>query len=334
LPAQRKVKSQLALNSNRTSIEQVTTEAAIGRLSWSALNQAKWLLPEGIFSVKMIAMCRTSPAPCSVCAVLICGLLFLQTTSTANGRGLQTQDKTTNAASSSTDVHPILVELFTSEGCSSCPPADAFLEKMDASQPVPGAQLIVLSEHVDYWDHDGWKDPNSSPALTERQIAYVRALQLKEPYTPQIIVDGTSELRANDQPQAGKVFQDAGAALKVPVRIGEVTVEAGSPSIVRAHIEADGTPDKRNAEVYVAVALNRVESQVSRGENSGRQLTHVAVVQQLTNIGKLQKGKSFDETVQLKLKPGTDPKNIRLVAFVQEPGPGKVLGAALRKPAS
>jgi hypothetical protein len=84
----------------------------------------------------------------------------------------------------------------------------------------------------------------------------------------------------------------------------------------------------------VVVALDRVESQVLHGENGGRHLTHVAVVQQLTKIGRLQKGRSFGENVQLKLKRGTDPKNVRIVALVQEPGPGRLLGAALRKPAN
>ena len=203
---------------------------------------------------------------------------------------------------------------------------------MDDSQPVSGAQLVVLSEHVDYWDHDGWKDPNSSPAMTERQSAYVRALGLNTAYTPQMILDGTVELRMGDQQQIEEVFEKAAAMPKIAVRIGAVTVDAEHSAVLRARIEADGHSAKHNADVYVAIALDQVESQVLHGENGGRHLTHVAVVQQLIKIGKFQKGKSFGEDVQLKLKPGTDPKNIRVVAFVQEAGPGRLLGAALRKP--
>jgi hypothetical protein len=268
-----------------------------------------------------------------VWAALSCGLVFAQAASTADRLDAQVENKAAAAAASGEDAHPILVELFTSEGCSSCPPADALLQKLDATQPIPNAQLIVLSEHVDYWDHDGWKDPNSSHALTERQAAYVSALGLKTPYTPQIIVNGTAEMRLGDQQQVIKVFQEAVAALKVPVRIGEVTVDAGNPAVLQMHILADTNIDQHNADVYVAVALDHVESQVLRGENGGQHLTHVAVVLQLTKVGKLSKGKSFDETVQLKLKTGTDPKNVRIVAFVQEPGSGRLLGAALRRPA-
>jgi hypothetical protein len=256
----------------------------------------------------------------------------MRTVPDAEGRTGPAQDKS-QAETAGAVAHPILVELFTSEGCSSCPPADALLEKIDRSQPIPGAHLIVLSEHVTYWDHDGWKDPNSSAALTERQAAYVHALGLETPATPEFIVDGTMEMRPENRDQVNKIFHDALAAPKIPVRIDEVNVDAEHPSELRAHIEAEGNSDKRDADVYVAVALTHVESQVLRGENGGHHLTHVAVVQELTKIGKLQKGKSFDQTVSLKLKPGVDPKNVRVVAFVQEHGPGKLLGAALWEPA-
>jgi hypothetical protein len=270
----------------------------------------------------------------SRCSVLFCALLAMAMMPAANGRDVRAEDEAMPPKSPGLDAHPILVELFTSEGCSSCPPADALLQKLDALQPVAGAQLIVLSEHVDYWDHDGWKDPHSSSALTERQSAYVQALGLKTAYTPQMIVDGRTDVRANDPQQLDRVFRDATVAPKIPVRIAEVSVDTGNPAVLRSHIEADGTADGHNADVFLAVALDHFESQVLHGENRGRHLAHVAVVLQVAKVGKLPKGKAFDETVQLKLKPGADPANLRIVAFVQEPGSGRILGAALRKPAS
>jgi hypothetical protein len=227
-------------------------------------------------------------------------------------------------------THPILVELFTSEGCSSCPPADLFLKKIDGFEPAPGVRLIVLSEHVTYWDHDGWKDPNSSQALTDRQSSYETALGEKESFTPQLIVDGTTQLRLNEPQSMDGVLQKAASEPKVPLRISDVSLDPANPTRLRLHVNADAAPD--NADVYVAVALDHVESQVFKGENGGKHLEHVAVVEQLAKIGKLSKGKNFSEEVQLKLKPGTDPKNLRIVAFIQEPGPGKLLGAVQQKP--
>lgn len=226
---------------------------------------------------------------------------------------------------------PVVIELFTSEGCSSCPPADEFLRKLDTLQPVAGVQVIVLSEHVNYWDHDGWKDPNSSAALTDRQTDYERALHLGTPYTPQFIVDGAKEFHLNDPHQLEAVFQEAAAAPKTPVRIGAVNIDSADPPVLRTRVEADAVGDKHSPEVFLAVALDRVDSDVLKGENSGRHWVHVAVVQQIAKIGKLRKGEGFAEDVQLKLKPGTNPTNIRVVAFVQAPGTGRLLGAALWK---
>ena len=228
---------------------------------------------------------------------------------------------------------PILVELFTSEGCSSCPPADALLERMDASQPIHGVHLIVLSEHVDYWNHDGWKDPYSSALITDRQSSYVRSLGLNTAYTPQFIIDGSLELKAGDPEQARQVFQKDLAAPKLSVRIDSAKVDPTAPAVLHAHITVSGDSAKRNADIFAAVALDHAESQVSAGENAGHHLMHVAVLQELTKVGKLTKGRDFDQDVQLKLKPGTEAKNVRIIAFVQEPGPGRVLGAALQKPA-
>jgi hypothetical protein len=268
----------------------------------------------------------------SIGAFLLSGLLFLSVATITLAQGPSAENKPADAASAG--LHPILVELFTSEGCSSCPPADALLEKLDEHQPIPGAQLIVLSEHVTYWDHDGWKDPNSSAQLTDRQTDYEHELGRETPYTPQLIVDGTTEPRLTSPQQIEDALLKAKDASMIPVRIGDVEIDPQNPTVLHAHIDAGENPDKHNADVYVAVALAHVESQVSKGENSGKHLTHVDVVQELAKVGKLPKGKSFAQDVQLKLKPGTDPKNVRLVAFVQEAGPGKLLGVAMHKPTS
>ncbi len=230
------------------------------------------------------------------------------------------------SAASKTAGVPILVELFTSEGCSSCPPADAWLQQLDSSQPVPGARLIVLSEHVDYWDHDGWKDPFSSPALTDRQEAYGRAFGLASVYTPQIIVDGKSELQPNNSQQVDQVFRTATSTPTIPVGISSVTTKG--TGMVEAHLEIDGVTLKRDSDIYLALALDHAESQVLRGENGGKRLPYVAVVRTLKKVGRLQKGKKFDQDVEVKLDRDLDEANLRLVVFVQNSGPGEVLGAA------
>jgi hypothetical protein len=217
---------------------------------------------------------------------------------------------------------PILVELFTSEGCSSCPPADAFLRALDATQPVAGVQLIVLGEHVDYWDDQGWRDIYSDHSFTVRQQSYAEQLRLKGPYTPQMVVDGALEFVGSDGQRATQAFEKARTYPKVSVQISSLTLENG---VVRAHIESGSMPSA--AEVFVVLALDHAESQVLRGENGGHRLQHVAIARNLMRAGKVAKGAVFAKDVHLKAPPSD--ADYRLIAFIQEPNQGKILGAAL-----
>src|SRR4051812_14249507 len=114
---------------------------------------------------------------------------------------------------------PVVVELFTSEGCSDCPPADALLRKLEEKQPVPNAEIIVLSEHVDYWDHIGWRDRFSSKTFTERQQKYGDRFKLDSVYTPQMVVDGRTELNGADERRALQAITDAAKAGKTEVTV-------------------------------------------------------------------------------------------------------------------
>ncbi|MGA2132046.1 MAG: DUF1223 domain-containing protein [Bryobacteraceae bacterium] len=213
---------------------------------------------------------------------------------------------------------PVLVELFTSEGCSSCPPADALLVKMDREQPVPGAQIIVLSEHVDYWNHDGWTDPFSSAAITHRQETYDRRFGLDGPYTPEMIVDGTAEFNGSDPHKAESAIRAAAQSPKVGVRIRPV------PGDASVTIEVDPLPagPARKANVYVAHAADTGASDVLRGENQGRHLQHVAILKDIHPAGKITDRAGFQK--QIPAPPGA-----RLVVIVQDGDAGTVYGAAL-----
>ena len=223
---------------------------------------------------------------------------------------------------------PIFLELFTSEGCSSCPPADAFVEQLDANQPIPGAHLIVLSEHVDYFNHDGWTDPYSSSAITSRQYAYAHSFKLKDAYTPQIIVDGDEVLHIDNSQATREAFNRAAVAPMIPIRLGELSPDAKSNQRKMLHIDIDRNTSPKDAGVFIAVALDHAASKVLAGENEGRSLTHVAVLQSLTKVGELKPGSSFNKDVALKLRASKPAKKLRVIVFLQESGPGKVLGAA------
>ena len=223
---------------------------------------------------------------------------------------------------------PVLVELFTSEGCSSCPPADRFLEKLDR-QPVAGAEMIVLSEHVDYWNHIGWKDPYSAHVYSERQSLYGKRFGLDSVYTPQMVVDGSSQFVGSSPALADEAFAKALSVPKISVHL---SLLSAGPSGVHVHLDTGALQPSfgaREAEVEIAVALRRAESQVSSGENAGHRLAHVSVVRSLMKVGVLKRGQGLSQDLLLNLGPASECHDLRLIAFVQEPQQGNVLGAAL-----
>ncbi len=201
---------------------------------------------------------------------------------------------------------PILIELFTSEGCSSCPPADRLLEQLDP-------RAVVLSEHVDYWDHLGWKDEFSSHAFTQRQEDYVRQLHLDGPYTPEMVVDGTVEFNGSDSVRASQEISNAAERPKATVRIDRTA----------KGLQVDVADAPHSGVVFLALADSTGESQVSAGENKGRKLHYVAVVRSLRKLGSVKKGGAFSQAIAL---PGPAQ---RVVVFVQESGQGAVDGAAV-----
>ena len=129
---------------------------------------------------------------------------------------------------------PVLLELFTSEGCSSCPPADQLLQDWDQKQPIAGADLIVLSEHVDYWNRLGWKDSFSSAQFSGRQHDYTEKYRLDGVYTPQLVVDGRFGLVGSDSRAAMDAVRKALREQKIPISISKA---ARNGSQVTAHIE-------------------------------------------------------------------------------------------------
>jgi hypothetical protein len=213
---------------------------------------------------------------------------------------------------------PVLLELFTSEGCSSCPPADRLLETFDRT---PGADLIVLSEHVDYWNRLGWTDPFSSALLTHRQQDYADRFHLESAYTPQLVIDGQKDVVGGDERSARTAILKAETHAKAT--IGLSVQRSGADVKVVLRVAAGG----RGTDVYVALADDHAQSQVTRGENSGHILRHVAVVRTLLPAGKTGGQGAFAEDLRLPLKNSNDGR-WRVVAFLQDPGSKQILGAA------
>ena len=219
---------------------------------------------------------------------------------------------------------PILVELFTSEGCSSCPSADKLLADLVATQPVDGAEIIALEEHVDYWDRIGWKDPFSSAQFTQRQTGYSARFHLDSVYTPQAVVDGQREFVGSDKGEAVRAIMEAAARPKASV---ELRVTSEDLRQVRLSVSVDKLPDRNDAaRVVLAITEDDLKVYVNSGENAGRSLVHHGVVRGLLTPGKIQGKTAFTTQVAVPLDPRWRRRHLRLVAFVQSETNSRIAG--------
>ncbi len=224
---------------------------------------------------------------------------------------------------------PVVIELFTSEGCSTCPPADKVLGFIEAKQPFPGTIVIPLEEHVDYWNHEGWNDPYSSSKWTDRQKNY-EGLFKKTIYTPQMVIDGKTELVGSDGPGVVKAVQAAVQTPKTDVKIVAAPTDAKGMrhyTVTTGKIAAASDGD--SPEVWLAVTEDGLQSSVNAGENSGQTLHHASTMRSLQKIGvaDASKPESFSGDAAVKFDPKWNAANSHVVVFIQDKKSREILGA-------
>ena len=212
-----------------------------------------------------------------------------------------------------------VLELFTSEGCSSCPPADKLLPQLAAISP----NIITLSFHVDYWDRLGWKDPFSNAAFSDRQRQYGQQFQLESIYTPQLIVNGQYELVGNNRSTAEADIQQV---LKEKA-IVQLSVDAVKRMNDKLLVNCSAEGDWKNANLFVAVVQKQAETNVKAGENRGSKLSHTNIVRSFDKRTAQQK-MSFEISIPKDL---TD-SNWQLILFTQQKSDLKITGAATYLP--
>lgn len=226
---------------------------------------------------------------------------------------------------------PVVVELFTSEGCSSCPPADALLAEFDARQPLGSAEVIAIEEHVDYWDELGWKDPFSSASWTARQKDYAGTLRTGGAYTPQMVVDGTAGFVGSRGGTARQEIEKAASNRKARIEISQVSPAENKSVALKVSVEklASVSP-KDTAEVILAITESGLRSSVKGGENNGKELQHSPVLREFKVIGTVGKNgeEGFTGQLPVKLDSKWNVQNLRAVVFVQEKKSRRILGAA------
>jgi len=231
------------------------------------------------------------------------------------------------ASAASTDHHAVLLELFTSEGCSSCPPADAFLKALDEAGRVDDVEIIAIEEHVDYWNRLGWTDPFSSHNWSERQERYARSFRHDGVYTPQLVVNGRSEVVGSSAREARPQIIEASKSPTAELHLSLASLSSQSAEVT---ISVENIPPEAHAaELWLAVTERGLASNVLRGENEGHNLTHAAVLRSLTHVrAQHADAGSAQATSHVALDPSWKRENLRFVVFLQEPKTLHIFGAA------
>jgi hypothetical protein len=202
----------------------------------------------------------------------------------------------------------VVVELFTSQGCSSCPPADALLKKLDRDPNV-----IAIAYHVDYWDNAFWRDPYSSHAFTQRQQDYVRALRLPSAYTPQVVVNGTRQLVGNNEPAVRTaIIQAAKEKESADVR---VTMDNGTSIVVT-------NAPRAGLELYVIGVSNEATTHIEGGENAGLTLTNASIARRLAHVTNIRAGGQTNRV---------NVTGDRVVALLQDPATKQIVGVGVAR---
>ena len=235
------------------------------------------------------------------------------------------------APTAATGPTPVLVELFTSEGCSSCPAADRLLTRLQRDQPVQDVEIVALGQHVDYWNGLGWNDRFSAAEFTARQASYGVAFRRTDVYTPQMVVDGSAELVGGDEARVLAAIRAAAATPKLVLGVRRLAVVGGGPRDLRLRIE--GTELERagvagEADLLLALTEDGLASRVRKGENAGRSLRHDCVVRRLLHLAEVDLSAEpfFVETPVIPLSAGWNLRNVRAVVFLQQRPQRRVVG--------
>jgi hypothetical protein len=213
------------------------------------------------------------------------------------------------AAGANCGARPAVVELYTSQGCSSCPPADALLGEI-----AQRADVLALAFHVDYWDELGWRDPFSLPAARQRQLDYVRHFRKDWVYTPDMVIDGQVDVLGVDR-------NDLLRRLATPRNGVPVHIMVQGEQLIVAVEAASGVAA---SEVVLVGFKPTALTPIGRGENAGRELREFNIVRSFATLGRWN-GAAAEWRVALKSLPDDAAK---VAVLVQQPGPGPIIGAA------